>query len=140
MLRGDYWFAQLFSSRQTRAGAATDLGKNGGKGGLAFRRFGEIAGLGFIRTKKRSAREECLQPVVVALRIIIDPRVIVALGTGKIAAKEKPAGFPGQCIRIALAFQRPTGDRACALMAPSTQRSSRTSASHGLFAATAPSR
>src|SRR5678815_3417512 len=103
----NYGIADFRVARQPGFRRATDLGENGCVGRLAVRLFSEHGGFLLIGLKKIRATEKGLQTRVVALRVIVNARMIVALRATHVAPEKNAADLARQRIGIALALETP---------------------------------
>ena len=94
------------------AGLPGHLGKDGSESGFAFGSFGHEGGFGGVWLEEESPGEERQQSVVVALPIIGDARVVMALGAGQIHAEKEACGVAGEGIGFGLAIENPASGAA----------------------------
>ena len=81
-------FVKFQPGRQTRPSAAGDGCEHALESRLAAGFLGEHGRLLFVRLKNKTATHERIQAVIVALKIIVDGRVVVALGALEIHAEK----------------------------------------------------
>ena len=102
---------------QLRFTQSFDAGKHGFELRRPFRLFGKHGGFLLVRLKERQAVYERIDPVVFALHVVIDPRMIMALGALKVLAEKDATdvtsegggfGFP---LQVELGGRVPVGLR-----------------------------
>ena len=101
---------QFLLAGEPRPGAAADLRENGKISRVARRLFADEARLFRVGPEQVRAAEKCLEPRVVALEIVVNARMVVALRARDVAPEEEPPRILRERVRVHFAFEDPARD------------------------------